>query len=57
MKLVGSIVGIANTADGDGYWLIGSDGGVFSFGAAGFDGSMGGRRLNAPMVGIAAVDD
>ena len=28
------IVGMAPTADGDGYWLVAADGGVFSFGDA-----------------------
>jgi hypothetical protein len=37
---------------GTGYWLVGADGGVFAFGAAGFFGSMGGHLLNAPIVGI-----
>jgi hypothetical protein len=36
-----------------GYWLAARDGGVFSYGAAGFHGSMGGTRLNAPIVGAA----
>jgi hypothetical protein len=35
-----------------GYWLVGSDGGIFSFGSAGFYGSMGGTRLQRPVVGI-----
>ena len=35
-----------------GYWLVGSDGGIFSFGAAGFYGSMGGTPLQRPVVGI-----
>ena len=38
---------------GSGYWLAGADGGVFSFGTAGFYGSMGGKPLAAPVVGIA----
>ncbi len=46
------LVGMA-TAPG-GYWIASSSGGVFSFGAR-FYGSMGGVRLNAPVVGIAAV--
>ena len=46
---------MAANADGDGYWLQGSDGGIFTFGHAEFYGSMGGRHLNAPMVGIAAT--
>jgi hypothetical protein len=36
-----------------GYDLVASDGGLFSFGSAEFDGSMGGSLLNAPVVGIA----
>src|SRR5205807_6078276 len=40
-----------------GYWLVASDGGVFSFGNAPFFGSMGGRRLNRPVVGVAATPD
>jgi hypothetical protein len=34
-------------------WLLGSDGGVFALNGAPFFGSMGGRALNAPMVGMA----
>ncbi len=40
-----------------GYWLVGSDGGVFSFGNASFDGSMGGKTLNAPVIGMAPTPD
>ena len=47
------MVGIATTPDGKGYWLAGEDGGVFSFGSAPFEGSMGGKHMNAPVVGIA----
>jgi hypothetical protein len=35
-----------------GYWLVGSDGGIFSFGAARFHGSTGADTLNRPVVGI-----
>ena len=45
---------MAATPDGDGYWLVASDGGVFTFGDAPFRGSMGGRVLNRPVVGMAA---
>ncbi len=38
-----------------GYWLLGSDGGIFAFGTAAYDGSMGGKPLNEPVVGMAAV--
>ena len=42
---------------GSGYWLGASDGGIFAFGDATFDGSMGGQPLNAPIVGLAATPD
>ena len=35
-----------------GYWLLGSDGGIFTFGSAPFYGSMGAIKLNSPVVGI-----
>ena len=35
------------------YWLVASDGGIFTFGNAGFHGSTGGIRLNQPIVGMA----
>jgi hypothetical protein len=38
------------------YWAVASDGGVFAFGGLPFYGSMGGRHLNAPMVGIAPTE-
>jgi SpoIID/LytB domain protein len=40
-----------------GYWLSAADGGVFAFGGATFDGSMGGQPLNQPVVGLAATPD
>jgi hypothetical protein len=43
---------MAATPDGAGYWLVASDGGVFSFGDSAFHGSMGGKPLNAPIVGM-----
>jgi len=42
-------------APGAGYWTVGADGGIFSFGSSGFHGSMGGVPLNAPIVGMAAT--
>ena len=50
-------MGIAPTPDGGGYWMVASDGGVFSFGDAGFYGSLGSQPLNAPIVGIAPTPD
>jgi hypothetical protein len=51
------IVGVAATPDGGGYWLVASDGGVFSYGDAHFHGSAGGVRLNKPVVGVATTPD
>jgi hypothetical protein len=48
---------MAATADGGGYWLVGADGGIFSFGDAAFWGSTGSLRLNRPIVGMAATAD
>jgi hypothetical protein len=48
---------MAATPDGLGYWLVAADGGVFSFGDAGFFGSTGGVTLNQPVVGMAATPD
>jgi hypothetical protein len=49
------VVGMAPTADGNGYWLVASDGGVFGFGDATYEGSMGGEALAGPIVGIVAT--
>jgi hypothetical protein len=35
-----------------GYWLVGSDGGIFSFGSAAFHGSTGGIPLQRPVMAI-----
>jgi len=49
------IVGMAATHDGGGYWLVASDGGIFSFGDAQFYGSTGNLVLNSPVVGMAST--
>ena len=38
-----------------GYWLVASDGGIFTFGDAQFYGSTGAIHLNRPIVGMAAT--
>lgn len=48
-------VAIMPRPQGDGYWLVQSDGGVFTHGGIPFFGSMGGKSLNSPMVGGAAT--
>ena len=47
------MVGIS-ARPGGGYYFVAADGGIFSYGAP-FLGSMGGRTLNAPMVGMACT--
>ncbi len=43
---------------GNGYWEVGSDGGIFNFGAAAtFRGSAGSIHLNVPVAGIASTSD
>ena len=44
-------------SSGEGFWLLGGDGGVFSFGAAKFFGSIGNVPLNKQIVGMAAKPD
>ena len=40
-----------------GYWLVGADGGIFSFGSARFYGSTGSLKLQRPIVGITPTAD
>jgi hypothetical protein len=49
------IVGMAATKTRQGYWLVASDGGIFTFGDARFLGSTGALRLARPIVGMAAT--
>ncbi len=55
------IVGMATTpptkTDDAGYWMVATDGGIFSFGDAGYYGSTGAIHLNKPIVGMAATPD
>jgi hypothetical protein len=37
--------------------LVAADGGIFSYGDATFDGSMGGKPLNRPIVGMSTTPD
>ena len=39
LRLVSPIIGMAPTSSGRGYWLVASDGGIFTFGDAKFRGS------------------
>jgi len=40
-----------------GYWLVGGDGGIFTFGSAQFHGSTGNLQLQRPVVGITPTKD
>jgi hypothetical protein len=46
---------MAPTPSGLGYWLVASDGGIFSYGDAPFEGSTGSLVLNRPVVGMAGT--
>ncbi|MEA3078255.1 MAG: hypothetical protein QOF60_3163, partial [Actinomycetota bacterium] len=54
-KLNAPIVGLATTPTGAGYYLLGGDGGIFTFGDATFYGSTGSLKLNRPVVGMAST--
>ena len=51
------VVAMATTPDDAGYWMVAGDGGVFSYGDAGFYGSTGKLRLNKPVEGMASTPD
>jgi cell wall-associated NlpC family hydrolase len=51
------IVTMVPTKDHHGYWLVASDGGVFSYGDSQFYGSTGNLRLNRPIVGMRPTND
>jgi len=54
---ISNIIGLTRPRNSDsGYYLVGSDGGVFAYGLP-YEGSMGGKHLNQPVVGIAATPD
>jgi hypothetical protein len=48
---------VASTPDGHGYWLVGSDGGVFAYGDAKFFGSTGSTSSAQPVSGLIANAD
>jgi hypothetical protein len=53
VKLNRPVVGMAGTSDGQGYWFVAGDGGLFSYGDAPYYGSTGSLVLNKPIVGMA----
>jgi hypothetical protein len=46
--------GMTPTPNDHGYLFVASDGGIFTYGDATFEGSMGNTALNAPVVGMAS---
>jgi hypothetical protein len=53
----GTVVGLAGTADGAGYWLVDSSGDLAACGDAADLGSPGGQALARPIVGMASTPD
>jgi len=51
----GSVIGLATTSDGRGYWLVTDSGTVTAHGSAGQYGDTGSLTLSAPIVGMAAT--
>jgi hypothetical protein len=52
LALAQPVVSMAATPDGKGYWLVAADGGVFTYGDAGFYGSGAGSALSGRAVGL-----
>src|SRR5437899_2367309 len=50
-----SRVGILSTPDGNGYWVLQADAGIFTFGDAEFHGSNGGQSIPSFARGLAAL--
>jgi len=51
------LVGMAASPTGQGIWVVGADGGVFTGGSAGFYGSAGNLELDGPIIAISATHD
>ena len=51
------VIGMITGPNGAGYFLVASDGGIFSFGSAPFYGSLGGLPLKNPIVAATALSD
>ncbi len=49
------LLGLVHESVSGGYWMVASDGGIFTEGGAPFDGSAGGLHLAAPVVGMAST--
>jgi cell wall-associated NlpC family hydrolase len=51
------VIAMVTTGDQRGYWMVASDGGIFSYGDAHFFGSTGNLVLNRPIVGLTPSRD
>ena len=56
-ETTGGAMAIRSTPSGGGYWIVGSDGGVFTYGDAPFYGSLGDVDLDAPIVDLEPTPD
>ncbi len=56
-RVVGSSLTVTYGSPAHGYWLVGADGGIFAYGAAGFYGSAAGTVLQRPVTGISPTAD
>ena len=54
---VAGVAGPAAVAGPGGYWLVGADGGIFTFGGVPFWGSAGALHLQQPIIGLAPTPD
>jgi ribosomal protein L24E len=57
VALAGPVLDSIPTPTGLGYYMVASDGGIFSFGDAKFHGSMGDKKLNAPVQSLVPDSD
>ncbi|MCA1846862.1 MAG: hypothetical protein LC792_27445, partial [Actinobacteria bacterium] len=56
-RLNGPVLGSVATPSGGGYYMVASDGGIFTFGDATFRGSTGNVTLNRPVMAMAPAPD
>lgn len=52
-----SITNVGSSGGVNGYWVVASSGAVYPFGSAGNYGSLAGRQLNAPVIGMSPTFD
>jgi hypothetical protein len=57
VSIPGSVPNAGASDPGEGYLLVGSDGGAFAYGNLGYYGSMAGQHLSLPIVGAAVTSN